>query len=924
MTRDPRYPFALDLGTEIGGYHIDQVLGAGGFGITYRGYNDITHKQVAIKEFYVREISSREGATVIVDEDVERATYEYALKKFQDEAQSVVTRFKHPYIIRGENFLRAHNTCYLIMEYVEGSNLDDWLRGRAEPPAEAEIRPMFEKLFEAVDYVHHRNMMHRDLTPRNIMVRPNGDPVLIDFGAAGLGIDLGRSSKIVAQLRYAPPEQSDETASGIHGRYTDIFSLAGVLFRIVTGKTPMAPTVRLTRLSQQRDVATPIDPQGPVATQVADPTRYSTQFLAGIDRGLLLDERRRPQSIAEFRVALGWADASILRAEAHADAATEILSPPPRIPVAAPATIIEAETRIAPLHITTSAPRAAAVELDPTVALNTRPTPRPPSGPTVSTAPAAAAASPKRRRGNVVLVGVGLVALLAGAGALFQSDIRRFLAERGTIPAQQTSAQQAPARQAEPGAPAAHAPQVVGSTPPPQETGQAIARLPAANVPVAPAAAAPAKAAAPAEDPAALYNEAQQTERGEAGRVRSLSEAVRLYGRAAAAGSIDAELRLGLIAEAGTLTGTQDLPAARAHFKKAAEAGNPVAMERLALSLLKANDGKPSAADGVTARNWLIKAADAGRIGEATTLASLLLDDNVGPTDAAKAHQVLALAAGKGNAAAMVDLARLDFLGLGVLRDLTAAGDWTERAVSAGRPDAYARLAALYRTDTADGRRPDFAAAFLWAQKGTARSEPMAYFELGLLYEGGLGRPIDFAKAEENFGRAADLGFARATYELGLLSEAGHGRSTDLIRAAGYFKRAADQGYVPAMIRYGQLAAAGRGTSRDDAAALVAFTKALQLGDADGYWQAALLTDAGRGGPRNPQRAADYILEAVQRGSAAAIGALEGNLSEVSEDARRALKTLLLARGLVPVPSSGDSFGISEREALLASARSVR
>jgi TPR repeat protein len=339
---------------------------------------------------------------------------------------------------------------------------------------------------------------------------------------------------------------------------------------------------------------------------------------------------------------------------------------------------------------------------------------------------------------------------------------------------------------------------------------------------------------------------------------------------------------------------------------------------------LKSNDGKPSAAESVSARDWLAKAFEAGRLGEATTLAGLLLDENVGPTNPARAHQVLSLAANKGNAAAMIDLARLDFLGLGAPRDLPMAGNWTERADAAGRPDAYARLAALYRTDTADGRRPDFASAFLWAQKGTARNEPMAYYELGLLYEGGLGRPIDFAKAEENFGRAADLGYARATYELGLLWDAGHGRSTDLVRAASYFKRAADQGYVPAMIRYGQLAAAGRGTPRDDAAALVAFTKALQLGDADGYWQAALLTDAGRGGPRNPQRAASYILEAVQRGSAPAISALEGSLSDFSEDARRALKTLLLARGLVPVPSSGDSFGISEREALLASARSVR
>lgn len=918
MTRDPRYPFALDLGTEIGGYLIDQVLGAGGFGITYRGYNDITHKQVAIKEFYIREISSRDGATVIVDADVERATYEYALKKFQDEAQAVVTRFKHPYIIRGENFLRAHNTCYLIMEYVEGSNLDDWLRGRAEPPSEAEIRPFFEKLFDAVDYVHQRNTMHRDLTPRNIMVRPNGDPVLIDFGAAGLGIDLGRSSKIVAQLRYAPPEQSDETASGVHGRYTDIFSLAGVLFRVVTGKTPMAPTVRLTRLSQQRDVATPLDPQGPVVTQVADPTRYSPQFLAGIDRGLELNERLRPQSIAEFRVALGWADASILTAAAQADATTEILSPATRAPVAPPASKSEIETRIAPVRAASSSPLPAVAELDPTVALKTRPALRP----TTSTGPVQPT-GPAKRRVNTVLIGVGVIALLAGAGALFQSDLRGLLLERqisGPAP-QSTRAQAALPPPVKP-------PQVIGATPPAQPTSvQKTADQPAANqseTNASVAAVTVLKASPPADDPAVLFREAQQTEKGEAGRTRSLSEAVRLYERAAAAGNSDASLRLGLIAEAGSLTGIPDIEAAKARFKAAAEAGNVVAMERLALSLLKPADGKPSATESANARDWLAKVVDAGRYGEATTLANLLLDDTVGPTDPARAHQIVSLAAGKGNAGAMVELARLDFLGIGTPRDVTACVDWTERAVAAGRLDAYARLAMLYRTDATDGRRPDFAAAALWAQKGTARSEPMAYYELGLLYEGGLGRPIDFAKAEENFAHAADLGFAKASYELGLLAEAGHGRSTDLIRAASYFKRAADQGNVPAMLRYGQLAAAGRGTPRDDAAALLAFTKALQLGDADGYWQAALLTDAGRGGPRNSQRAASYILEAVQRGNAAAITSLEANLSEVSEDTRRALKTLLLARGLVPVPSSGDSFGISEREALLASARSVR
>ncbi|MDR3376356.1 MAG: serine/threonine-protein kinase [Ancalomicrobiaceae bacterium] len=304
--KDPRFPFALDLGTEVGGYRIDKVLGAGGFGITYRAYNDITHKQVAIKEFYIREISSRDGQTVVVDTNVEEGTYEYALKKFQEEAQAVVTRFTHPYIIRGENFLRAHNTCYLIMEYVEGGNLEDWLNAREKPPGEAEIRPLFEKLFDAVDYVHQHNTMHRDLTPRNIMVRANGDPVLIDFGAAGLGLDLGRSSKIVAQMRYAPPEQTDDTGHGIHGRYTDVFSLGGVLLRTVTGKSPTPPMNRVAAMLTGRP-----DPQLPLVALVSQPGAYSPVFLAGIDRALRLDARERPQTITELRQGLGWMTAAV-------------------------------------------------------------------------------------------------------------------------------------------------------------------------------------------------------------------------------------------------------------------------------------------------------------------------------------------------------------------------------------------------------------------------------------------------------------------------------------------------------------------------------------------------------------------------------------------------------------------------------------
>jgi TPR repeat protein len=346
-------------------------------------------------------------------------------------------------------------------------------------------------------------------------------------------------------------------------------------------------------------------------------------------------------------------------------------------------------------------------------------------------------------------------------------------------------------------------------------------------------------------------------------------------------------------------------------------------MVHLARSYLCENEGNPSSGDRALARTWLAKAVQAGRTEEATTLAALLLDPRAGPVDAQASTAVLIEAAGKGNANAMVELARIAFLGQGMARNTTQAADWTERAASAGRIDAYARLASLYQTDTADGRHPDYANAFLWVQKGVARGDAEAFFGVGTLYEGGLGRPIDFARAEENYQRAADLGSAKAAYQLGLLAEAGHGRPIDLFRAASYFKRAADLGFAPAMIRFGQMAGSGRGMLRDDTAALIAFTKALQLGDPEGYWQAALLTDAGRGSPRNPQRAAGYALEAIVRGNAHALAAVETDLVDLSGDGRRALKQLLVTRGLLAHPSEGDALSAPERDALLAASRSA-
>ncbi|MEJ1158485.1 protein kinase domain-containing protein [Prosthecomicrobium sp. N25] len=303
---DRAYPYALPLGTDISGYVIDKVIGAGGFGITYRATNPVTGVTVAVKEFYPQGFASRQNNTVILHSDVSSGSYETALKKFEQEAAKLTGRYRHPHIVRGLNFLRMNNTAYFIMDFIEGKSFDQWLLERSSPPGEAELRPIFDKVLDAVDYIHANNGMHRDLTPRNIMISDIGEPILVDFGAAGEGLDTDRfNSTAFAQPNYAPPEQLAAEDSRMQGRHTDIFSLGGVLYRAVVGRPPVKP------LKRSHDVALngrDHDPYVPAGEAAREPLLYSAVFLEGIDHALKLDPRDRPATIAEFRATLGWLD----------------------------------------------------------------------------------------------------------------------------------------------------------------------------------------------------------------------------------------------------------------------------------------------------------------------------------------------------------------------------------------------------------------------------------------------------------------------------------------------------------------------------------------------------------------------------------------------------------------------------------------
>ncbi|MDR3493908.1 MAG: serine/threonine-protein kinase [Ancalomicrobiaceae bacterium] len=302
------YRDALAVGTEVGGYRITRVLGQGGFGITYAAVSSagLIERQVAIKEFFPNGLAYRHETSIQLSSRLDHDAYAAALKRFEVEARKLVDDFDHPNIVRGENVVHANGSVFLVMDYIDGEMLFDRVVGRGRLDA-AEIRALLEPVLDAVDYLHAHGTMHRDLSPKNIMIRTRrrgravAEPVLIDFGAVGHGLDLYHDSTLaIANPNYAPPDQQ-EPAAGRQGRYTDIFAAAGCLYFAATGRIPAKPMSRLAAVSQGEP-----DPLLPASDLVGDRLGIDARFLAGIDQGLRLDPKDRPLTIADFRRCLGW------------------------------------------------------------------------------------------------------------------------------------------------------------------------------------------------------------------------------------------------------------------------------------------------------------------------------------------------------------------------------------------------------------------------------------------------------------------------------------------------------------------------------------------------------------------------------------------------------------------------------------------
>ena len=223
----------------IGRYTIEKVLGQGGFGITYLGIDELHEKKVAIKEFFPQGIVTRNieyQDTVTVTFVGEKDNYEKGKERFLKEARTMAKFSKDEGIVKALDFFEINNTAYIVMEYLEGITLKQYLRENQRIAPE-DLIELLVPLIESLDEIHSQGMIHRDISPDNIMVLPDGRIKLMDFGAARDYTEFGEKSlSIVLKPGYAPPEQYQ--THGIQGPWTDIYALCATMYKCITGENP--------------------------------------------------------------------------------------------------------------------------------------------------------------------------------------------------------------------------------------------------------------------------------------------------------------------------------------------------------------------------------------------------------------------------------------------------------------------------------------------------------------------------------------------------------------------------------------------------------------------------------------------------------------------------------------------------------------
>lgn len=267
-----------------GKYRIVRFIAGGGFGNTYEAIHVMLNTRVAIKEFFMSDYCNRDAYTnqVSVATQSMADTVGKCRRKFMDEARALYA-LRHRGIVRVSDVFDENGTSYFVMDYIEGCTLAEITK--RGPLDEDTALDYFRQVCEALDYVHRNNRLHLDVKPGNVMVDHQGRAILIDFGTSKqYDADHGRNNTTLLSYTpgYAPPEQIGGNLT-YFSPATDIYALGGLLYKMLTGITPLPANERSSGLEMQ-----PI------------PTTISSGARRAVEQAMQLRKQSRPQSIDEL------------------------------------------------------------------------------------------------------------------------------------------------------------------------------------------------------------------------------------------------------------------------------------------------------------------------------------------------------------------------------------------------------------------------------------------------------------------------------------------------------------------------------------------------------------------------------------------------------------------------------------------------
>jgi len=292
----------LPIGTRLHDFEVTGILGEGGFGIVYIAFDHSLQRHVAIKEYMPGVLATRAvDQSIQVRAERHRETFNVGLKSFINEAR-FLAQFDHSSLVKVYRFWEQNHTAYTAMQYYEGRTIKDIVAASPELITEAWCLHVLKQILEALEQLYTMRILHRDVSPDNIIVQDNGDAVLLDFGSARQIIgDRTRGLTVILKPGYAPVEQYAGDASLDQGAYTDIYALCAVMYFAIMKEPPATSIARMVK-----------DPIVALAERGVD--GFSRGFLAAIDKGLAVMAHERPQSIDGFRELLGIASSGTPRA----------------------------------------------------------------------------------------------------------------------------------------------------------------------------------------------------------------------------------------------------------------------------------------------------------------------------------------------------------------------------------------------------------------------------------------------------------------------------------------------------------------------------------------------------------------------------------------------------------------------------------